>query len=570
MTRIAAEVLYQDNLLIPAGLYTADIPDDGKERYAFLQYNGHDSPLLGGVAPNGEVTVYNCDLREGGWAGGDPLLVDLTCQTLGKQTSTNGPVQLFDGGFYVIRAGAYAPDLEYRELALSGGPFDTDWIHGRNFHLYPNAPGVLFDNGTSGSPANHAQWEGAIREAFVSFEPPAYARDQLNGDGCRPVLGMFGLDESGQPVPFIGANWPGATSAGRYRSAGGWGTQVYGSDEHFGRPAGVYNSPYYPFDYYHFTVHQMIGYAAMGSVAAAHFVRASFESVFISWKHQKLAAARAYRIFGDIGDAVDVFSAMGGAWAEYADHLLKVYLPVVLDKLDSESDRLTEVHEVLAYEAAIADGKNPDTLTAAERKHYEEKTKPEWFWNCGERGDSDHYKNTQCPWMSGQLGIGEIRLLRTMCRLGMDSTALYGRLHKQTQKTVDIVLNQAFGADPNGRMWPEDIGPFGDLRPSSQHALTGKYRQYILPFLEVMRYWLIAESRRAPNARAKQAMEKAAVKAETAANWLAAWLVSNGWYGSSSAEKNGWWSFISDEGWLTAGRLGETTEEGWKSKLGVV
>jgi hypothetical protein len=493
------------------------------------------------LAPNGEVALYNCDLRENGWLGCDPLQVEVTCSTLGHQAKTPGLVPIFDGGHRIIREGVFTPNPEYAELATLGGPEDRGFLEGLELTLYPNAPSGYHDNGASGSPANHAQWEGAVRKAFVTGQCPPHAMAQANVDGCRPVLGFFGLGEDGAPVPCLASEHPTASAAGRYRSAGGWGTEVYGTTEHFGRPAGVYPSPWYPNDYYHFAVHQMIGYAAMGSLAAACWVRGSFESIFIAFKKGKLPAARAYRIFGDIADAVVVFRGMGGRWAEYADHLLGVYLPAVLDKLDGESDRL----------AVVASEKGEE---------------PSWEWNCGERGDTDHLKDSQCSWMTGQLVIGGLRLIYTLRRIEHDGDAVYGRLRVQMQRAVAILVDHAWG-DPQ-RGWFEDVTPWGDAKPGTTHAITGKYRQYVLPALEVARYWLLGESARAPTPRARNVLVKAANRAGARANWLAAKLLEAGWFGTSSTPDKGWSAACADEFWLTCGRLGATTREGWATALG--
>jgi len=88
-----------------------------------------------------------------------------------------------------------------------------------------------------------------------------------------------------------------------------------------------------------------------------------------------------------------------------------------------------------------------------------------------------------------------------------------------------------------------------------------------LPALEMARYWMLGEAKRATSSKAQKTYTSYAERAEKRANWLAGELLKADWYGSSSAPDKGWATFLADEGWLTAGRLDETTRDGWRAKL---
>lgn len=604
MTRIAVSIPpVEGNPDQHLGLFVAEVPDDlGTDQWVPLErmetYLTEDPSdgvyaLQALVSPLGEVSIWNADL-------GQHLAPRLTVSTTvarGAVLERRQGVTLHDAGFRIAAPGDPSPLHRgerpsspardaYLEDVLAGGPSPVpvgELIDARS--MFPDPPGDALQTHSSGSARMAAHYSAAVRRAVAMDEPIPFAAEQLDVNGHRQVHGLFGLG-----TPFFGVGWDGqglhrATPMGPYGQKGGWGSTLYGAREHFGRPAGLGPSSYRPDDYLHFAGHQWAAMAIVdGSSAAAYHLVAMIESMWLTMLDGTWDAARAYRFLGDLGEALMVCEDRKGElfWDQYQDHLLNVYIPAVFDKLDGEKARQDDLWAIPSGGIKGAAMKALSTLTlgavSASSAAFEHA--PAWTANVLDRGKADHLKHGQTSWMTGKLAIGLDKLLHWL-RWLMDSSSqraeallpLFKRARQEWLLAAKVLIYHTWGgeAEPNGRGWFEDASPWGEFVAASKYAITGKYRQYILPACEVIARRARADARAAGNLVQRQNLLALAEDAEARANWLARQLVGHedgeGWFGSSSAPDKGWGTFLGDEGYLTAGRLGSDSPEGWRSAL---
>lgn len=570
MTRIAVSIQPTEGTPdhLP-GLYVAELQDGATiDRWARLErIESYFTPdpndgvfaMFALLAPNGEVSVWNANLGDVGYLGTPAVTVDVIVQNKGSQWKTPSTWLPDACGAIVREPSASNPSRAYLADVLRDGP-SLDDAHGL-IEMVPLFPGVndITETSAPGSSRMAAHYAAGVRG-----EAHRVHGDFLNGDSqrasnlLRPVHGFFwdaSFLSGERAVPFLGVEHPKATSHGGYSNRGGWGTVLYGTSEHFGRPVGPSVSPWEPDDHLHLALHQWCADALLtGSAAMAYHVVATLESLWVQVENGVWDAARAYGpILGVCGEillyAHERVNDGDEWWFDYRDHLLTTYIPKVLAKLEHENARANDL----------------------DNKYGEA---PRWQANVLTReGKADHLEDGQTIWMTGQLVLGAQKLMRWLLYVGAP-IALYKRVRMQFIHAASLIVRHAWGLDPNGRGWPEDACPFNGLvNPSSKDAIGGKYRQYILPALMVARRQFLEDAANDTTPEMQRdGLTALADEAWHHARWLARQLVGTddkpgSWYGSASAADKGWSTFLADEGWLMAGALGAVTPADWRAAL---